>query len=296
MNRLFLLTAVALPSPLAAVPPASAAYAIPALTLNAGGGPAASASYAAVTGNGESGLLTTAGGLTARSGFIGQLYEVIALEVTAPSTTLLEAASQQLAATVTLDDASLLLPDPARLRWEVRSGPILSISNAGLAIAGNVYQNTPAQVQGTWMGITGSLALTIRNTGDDDYSGYGSDGISDLWQVGYFGEQNPLGFAAADPDGDGEDNLFEFLTGYVPNDANSLLTARSISLTGNSVLLELSRVQPGVAYHIESSTDLVAWTPLLNIEPGFLLQPFSQSLPATGPSAFYRVKVTAAAP
>lgn len=295
MKKLLLFTtAASMPAVLSAAPPASAAYAIPALTLDAGGGVAASANYAAVTGNGEPGMLTTSPGLTAKPGFTGQLYDVTALEITAPSTTILEATSQQLGSTATLDDASLLLPDPAQLRWQVRSGPIVSITNAGLATAGNVYQNTPAQVQGTWLGVSGTLDFTIRNTGDDDYLGYGSDGISDLWQVAYFGEQSPFGFATADPDGDGEDNLFEFLTGYLPNDATSLLTARHLSLTGSTATLELSRVQPGVVYQIETSSDLITWAPLLNLAPGFLLEPFSQALPATGPRAFYRVKVTAA--
>ena len=167
--------------------------------------------------------------LTGKSGYVGQLYDLVALELTAPpSTTLGETASRQLLANPLADDSTTLAAlNPATVSWSVLNGPIASISSGGLATAGNVYENTPALVQGINQNLTGQLGLTILNVGLDDFAEYAGDGLDDDWQVLFFGQPpNPNAGPNADPDGDGQDNAFEFVAGLIPNDANSRFRLR----------------------------------------------------------------------
>lgn len=289
-HRLLLAAAGLLPAALTAAPPASANYTLPALSLSAAGGLSTSASYRLVSDTGAATGPATAPAFVAKPGFIGQLYEVTALEVSdTTGGTLLEATQGQLLAAATLDDATALTIAPETVAWSILSGPLTSISTAGIVTAGNVYQNTPAFVQGTFLGGVDTDSLTIRNTGDDDYLLYAADGLPDLWQVGWFGEQNPLAAPGADADSDGQDNLFEFLAGYVPTDPASLLAVCATGLGSGTYGMELSRVQPGTRYRFERSSDLVNWHPLLTLDPSAVTTPFSQSLPAPGARDFYRV-------
>jgi DNA/RNA endonuclease G (NUC1)/PKD repeat protein len=58
------------------------------------------------------------------------------------------------------------------------------------------------------------------------------------WQVMYFGSTtNPAAAANADPDGDGQDNMAEFLAGTDPTSAASALRITSISKQGADVLV-----------------------------------------------------------
>ena len=45
---------------------------------------------------------------------------------------------------------------------------------------------------------------------------YAADGVGDDWQFQYFGLNNPNAAPLLDPDGDGQNNLFEFTAGLVP--------------------------------------------------------------------------------
>ena len=279
-----------LASVLSAAPPASNDYALPALSLSAGGGTSASASYALVWDSSGAAGLASAGPFIAKTGFIGQLYDVANLTVTdASGGTLPEGTQAQLQAAAVLDDDTTLAVAPETVTWSIVSGPVASVSNSGLMTAGNVYQHTPALVEGTFLGAASTDSLTIRNTGDDDYLLYAADGLSDLWQVGYFGEQNPLAAPGVDADSDGQDNLFEFLAGSVPVDPSSLLTVRATGTGVGTFGMELSRVQPGTRYTFEGSGDLVNWHPLLTLDPPAVAAPFQQQLPAFGSRDFYRV-------
>ena len=55
------------------------------------------------------------------------------------------------------------------------------------------------------------------------------------WQVQYFGTTNSPAGANSDPDGDGQNNLAEFLTGTDPTNSTSSFRVISITATGNSL-------------------------------------------------------------
>ena len=65
--------------------------------------------------------------------------------------------------------------------------------------------------------------------------------------------------SGADPDGDGQSNAFELLTGASPASASESLTLEPASPSATGGVFRLNRVRPGVLYVLESSTDLVAW-------------------------------------
>ncbi len=200
----------------------SANYSLPTMTTDSGGGQSASANYSQRTSVGTYGGIATAAppGVTVRAGYIGQFFDVTGLAVSATSTNINEGTTQQLLATAQMDDGTSLAAS-SRASWTVLSGPVASVSGSGLATADAVYQNTAALVRAQYQGFQATLGLTVLNIDPDNFGLYASDGLPDLWQVQYFGTNNPVGAPAADPDGDGQNNLFEYTVGTVPTDPGS---------------------------------------------------------------------------
>ena len=216
----------------------------------------------------------------ARTGFAGALYDIVTVQVTATPTTINETATRQLNGTPVLDDATTLAATPSSIGWSVQSGPIASISTGGLATAGPVYQNTAASVQGTYGGVSGTLALTVVNVNNDDFGSYAGDGLSDLWQVQNFGLNNPDAAPAANPDADPYNNLIEYAFGTNPNNAASgpgsitysaglitLLAQPTISITQTATGVDFRAafgrrkdwVAAGLLYKVQFSADLMNW-------------------------------------
>ena len=114
---------------------------------------------------------------TIRSGYAGQLSDVVALmeiglELSAPQLTVNEGGTLQLSASVLYDDTSTAPLDPSSITWSVQSGPLSGINASGLATAAAVYQNSPAVAQGTYQTFTDTLSLTVLNTQPDNFGSY----------------------------------------------------------------------------------------------------------------------------
>ena len=201
-------------------PRSSSDYSIPAETTDGGGTRTASASYTNDSSiGGVAGLSTVAEPAeTAKVGYIGQLYEVAALQLAAAPATIDEGLTRQLTASQVFDDDSTLGVPAGEVAWSVLSGPLKGIDTVGLATAGKVYQDTAATAQGDHAGLTGTLSLTVLDVDPDNFGSYADDGLDDDWQVQYFGLNNPDAAPGLDPDGDQQDNTFEFTAGVVPTD------------------------------------------------------------------------------
>ena len=169
----------------------------------------------------------------AKHGYIGQLYDLVSgISLSATPATIDEGGTRQLSAARNLDDGTGLALDPATVAWSVLGGPITGINLTGVATAGTVYQNTGASVQGVASGFTASLALTVLNVNIDNFREYAGDTIDDAWQVLYFGlPPNAAAGPLLDPDGDGQNNRFEWIAGLMPNDASS---AFKLSIVGSA--------------------------------------------------------------
>lgn len=266
-------------APLLAAVGTSANYTLAVGTLDGGGSKGVAANYEIDFSMGPGEFGASLNNLS-RTGFAGGLMDAVALEIdrSAAPWSFNELTTRQLAAHLLLDDDTLQSLAAAEVDWSVVSGPITELGAAGNATAAAVYQTTPAVVRASHAGISGTRAFSILNVGNDDFGAYAGDGLSDLWQVGYFGENNAQAGQAADADGDGLKNLQEFAFGTHPLLSNS----RPVAWSG-AVLqqrgLPLPYVAPsgeafsfravfsrrkdhatvGLAYSVEFSGDLATW-------------------------------------
>lgn len=278
-----------------AAPQNSASYSVTNDTMDAGGRRSTSANYTNDGSVGGIGGISTVAAPAAmvKHGFIGQLYEVTALQLASTPTTGNEGETRLLSGAQVLDDLTTLAIPATSIAWSVQSGPLVSINSSGLATAGPVFQSTAATAQGIYLGQTGTLSLTVLETIPDNFGTYAGDGLPDHWQVQYFGQNNAQSAPNMDADADGQSNLLEFLAGYLPTDSNSRLTTRGTDLTGGTFTLELSRVQPGTRYIFQRTTNLETWTDILTVNPVGISAPYSQTIPASGPTNFFRVRLEA---
>ena len=280
-------------------PRTSANYSITTDTTDSGGARATSTAYTNDgSAGGASGLSSVASpSETAKSGYLGQLYEVTALQLAASPTTVNEGETRQLSGWEAVDDGSINALPATSITWSVMAGPFTGIDASGLATAAIVYEDTLATVQGDHGGLTGTLDLTVLNVNSDDLPGYNGDGIDDAWQFQYFGLNNPLAAPGIDADFDGQDNLFEFTAGIVPTDPNSRFLLRSTTTPGQpgQMNLIISPRLPDRIYTVKTSPtlgSLATWTDLTTFT-------FSDNgnertitdTAATGPRKFYQVQI-----
>ena len=242
-------------------PRTSTNYTVATDTTDAGGKRATSAAY---TNDGSAGgivgLSTVAAPAeTVKHGYVGQLYDVTGLTLTAATLSVNEGATNQLAAWQALDDLSLLAVPAASVVWSAPAGP-LSVNAGGLATAGAVYQNAAATAQGIYLGQTGTLGLTVVNTQPDNFGSYASDGLDDAWQVQYFGLNSGSAGPLVDADQDGFDNHFEYRAGLLPTDASSVFHWRTEPVPGNPAQRRIifSPRLAGRTYTVKSSPSLLS--------------------------------------
>lgn len=253
-----------------AAPRTSANYTIATETFDVAGAPTSSANnrISSSTVGSITGSNATSANYLEKNGYTAGLYEIVGLSVTAPpSNNLNETATRQLVAAPLADDNTTLAAlDPSTVTWSIVSGPIVSISSTGLATAGTVYQDTPAKVAGAAQNLSGQLTLSILNVTNDDFGSYAGDGIDDSWQVQYFGQNNPNAAPTADPDGDGQNNRFEFTAGLIPTDPTSrfVLSIQQVSGQPSQKNVVFTPVVSGRTYTVRFATNLTTpnWQPL----------------------------------
>ena len=280
-------------------PRTSADYTIPADTTDSGGKRATSASYA---NDGSAGLVAGISTVaspseTAKTGYIGQLYDVTGLTLTAATLNVNEGATNQLAAWQVLDDATFLAVPAANVAWSVQSGPLTGISASGLATAGLVYQDTTATAQGSYLGNTGVLGLAVVNANLDNFGTYAGDGVGDDWQVQYFGLNNPNAGPNVDPTGGGQNNLFKYIAGLNPLDPNSRFLV-NIAVVPSQSVQQRVMFSPRLSdrtYTVKYCTDLLTgtWQPLTTAtQTDNGTQRIVTDTSATEGRKFYRIEIT----
>lgn len=270
----------------------------PAIPATASGQPQATSTHY----RHDSALASDASGLATstnysnRSGYVGQLYDVTALTLAADPASVNERAATELGASATLDDGTHLLPAAADVKWSVVSGPVAAIAVDGTVTAGSVYQDFTATVQGTFGGVSATLAVTVLNLTTDDYGPYDGDGLPDEWQVEYFGEGSAQAGPGADPDGDGQNNLLEFLAATDPTDSSSVFTVRIAPVAGQPThkAIVFGPVATARTYRVLASTDLGAasWTDISGPLTGASDDLTFTDTTATSARKFYRVQIS----
>lgn len=276
-------------------PRSSSSYSVPTDSTDASGAPATSSSYSSAGSTGGiTGMASVSASYTARSGYLGQLYQITALQLAATPATISESSTRQLSAAHLLDDGTTLVLPATGISWAVQAGPLTGISSSGLATAGLVGQDSPATVQGSYQGLSATLGLTVLDTIRDNFGSYAGDGLPDSWQLQYFGANNPLAAPTADATGTGQNNLFKYTAGLNPTDpASRLVTA--VGAATSSHTITISPRLPDRTYTVQYSTDLGVnnWQPLT----GATVQDNGQTRTVTDPDAastrkFYRVLVS----
>lgn len=294
MRALFILLITTLP--LAAQTRGSAHYSISAETVNSAGTAASSGHFQAQSQAGTISAVSSYEAGLSKAGFLGQIYDVTGLTLTAVQATVAENGTRQLLPLLTLDDATLLAVPAASATWSVLDGPV-DVSTSGLASGETIAAADTALVRASYLGFTADLNLSVLNVNADDFGTYAADGLADDWQVQHFGEDNPLAAPGLDPDGDGLTNLFEFTAGLLPGSAASVFRHRIESVPGQPLQKRLI-FQPRYAsrtYVIESSPTLgpsADWQPVTNIlvtDSGD--ERTLTDLSATGGARFYRVRI-----
>ena len=248
-------------------------------SIDNGGSLAVSANYVANLSS-TPGAAAASANYANRTGYAGQLADVVAIEVAAASAglTIAERGTKQLVALITYDDASFAAPAAGMVSWNTSSTALLSVSSTGLVTAGSVYQDTAAAVSAGYLNFSDTLSLVVLNSGTDDFGSYAADGLPDLWQVQYFGESGIQTGASADADSDGLTNLQEYAFGMNPSQSSggmlrwsgSNLLERGLPVpyaSGTGGGFTFRAVFPrrkdfaaaGLTYSVEFSGDLATW-------------------------------------
>lgn len=232
-------------------------------------GSSASTHYAADLELNAGGVLAASGANVVKPGFTGQLYDPAALTLAATPASVAENAATQLSTTVTMDDDTILPLAAGVSQWSVVTGPLTSIhASTHEALAGTVFQNTNATARARFAGLTSALVIPVLNTNTDDLAQYSGDGIADDWQVQHFGLPPNLNAApTANPDFDGQDNLFEYLAGTNPLSAASQFTTLPAFVAPGTFGVTINQTIPGTIYTVLKSPDLGApasWTEVVS--------------------------------
>ncbi len=188
-------------------------------TINSGGGVSASTSYQQTNAVGMIGGVSEISSplpIRIRQGFPGLLAEITGLAISPTAAVTSESGIFQLTADWRTGDGGTMATAPGDLTWYVLGGPAAGVSSSGVVVIGTVYQDSAAIIGATGNGFTAFCNLTVLNTISDNHGTYAADNIDDAWQVDFFGEDNPDGTAGADPDGDGQNNFYEFTAGISP--------------------------------------------------------------------------------
>jgi hypothetical protein len=224
-------------------------------TVDGGGHGTVSADYRMEGSISSIGGISTAvtSAITVRHGYIGQLYDVTSLVVTSVPAPVNEDSTSQLGAIATLDDETILVVAGAEVNWRGAAYPIASIDASGLATAAVVYTNTMGLISGYYLGASNSASLLVLDSDPDNYGLYAGDSTPDWWQVQYFGLDNTSGLGGVDGDGDGQNNLQEYLAGTNPTNNASVFRVVGVARQSQDMLITWSAVG-GKRYMLQTTT------------------------------------------
>jgi hypothetical protein len=163
----------------------------------------------------------------------------------------------------------------------------------------SVHEDTQAIVGANSPLFEGQLQLTlyVLDTLPDNYGTYAADGLPDTWQITHFGHDNPLAAALLDPDGDGQNNRFEYIAGISPTDPLSRFQLRIAPVPGEPAHKELKfgPIHSGRTYTVKSNATLTGgtWEDLIDFTD-------DESNPertvtdraASDPGKFYKVEIS----
>jgi len=152
-------------------------------------------------------------------------------------------------------------------------------------LVGANYGNDPAN----WFVGTPTAGRSNTNSPGD----LNGDGLPDAWQLQYFSSiDDPLAGPAADPDGDGFNNLQEYQAGTSPVNLADYLKLNSVNVTTSDINIRFTAVA-GKTYSVLWTGDLSSgiWNKLADVAAQGATGPVTVTDPATANNAqrFYRL-------
>ena len=136
--------------------------------------------------------------------------------------------------------------------------------------------------------LTGTNSLVFNGT--YSFTDINANGISDAWEQQFLGSVQTQHPPETDTDGDGFSDLAEFIAGTDPRNASSSLALEAPIVQPNgTVRLSWGSVS-GRGYLVETSIDLVNWTPISDWQVG-TGAPISLTLPPLHGAYMFRLQV-----
>jgi hypothetical protein len=148
------------------------------------------------------------------------------------------------------------------------------------------YANDPAN----WF-VAAPTAGRDNTLNQDDTNG---DGLPDSWQIQFFGSITaPQAAPGADPDGDGFNNLQEYLAGTDPTSNGSYLKIDFVEAVDSARSIHFNAIA-GKTYTIlyQDSLDSATWQRLTNVPPQSASGIITISDPIPAPAARFYILVT----
>jgi hypothetical protein len=118
------------------------------------------------------------------------------------------------------------------------------------------YQTPPPQTN------TLAASTTLVFAGNYTFADVNNNGISDAWEMSFFGAVSPTRTRATDSDGDGATDYAEFNAGTDPKSASSKLQLAAPARLPNGTLVLQWPSVVGRTYRVSGSSDGWHWTPL----------------------------------
>ena len=146
---------------------------------------------------------------------------------------------------------TLINTNVATLSWSASAGDSwLSVSPANGALVADASTNITVSINGSADGLSGGFYSNLvsfvnvtngRGTTDVLWTLLVRDGISDAWRLQYFGHIDPRADdrsrASDDADGDGQNNMAEFLSGTDPTNSSSVFQTISAIRQGGDITI-----------------------------------------------------------
>ncbi len=166
------------------------------------------------------------------------------------------------------------------IHWSPSLGNAFQLLATGIAYPQGAYTDTVHRVSST-----GFYRVVARMPGKDDLD---ADGLPDDWEGRYFGNYSAT--AVDDSDGDGQDNIGEYIAGTDPGDGASFFAVTDVRSSGSGFVVEWVSV-PNRAYSVMWAPGLGSVFQTLEDDLAYPANSFTDSVHNARSAGFYRVDV-----
>ncbi len=200
-----------------------------------------------------------------------------------PRTTLLQAGCSQGTVTVTNNQAVFALGSVSTNTVVALSLTLMCTNTSDMLLTNAAYISSPFTDSRF---ENNSSLLSFMARADTD-----RDGMPDYWELAHGLNPTNAADAALDSDGDGTSNLQEYVAGTNPFGFDGLKIS-SVQIMENGAVELTVRAAEGVTYALETSTNLVQWSPLSSFIYSETNCHVRAAFDSASPARFFRIHAT----